>query len=93
MDIKDLQRQGYSIRQIATATGTYKDLHDFGGTIVNADGSSGPDGQRPPGTLALDNEGNLYGTTYDGGPFASSGMVWVSLAARWVPDSRPMGTT
>jgi hypothetical protein len=51
-----------------TASGTYRDLHDFGGTVVNADGVSGWDGNFPTGGITFDRAGNLYGTTKQGGP-------------------------
>ena len=41
---------------------TYTSLHDF---KVNRDGSS--DGYEPHGSMVLDTNGNLYGTTYFGG--------------------------
>lgn len=66
-----------------TASGTYLNLHDFGGTIVNADGTGGPDGTYPFAGVTIDRNGNLYGTTEYGGanksdvgPSANSGMVW-----------------
>jgi hypothetical protein len=46
------------------------DLHDF----------SGSDGEEPVGTPVLDANGNLYGTTYNGGSSANCidgcGVVW-----------------
>ncbi len=45
---------------------TYRDLHDF----------SGPDGTNPYGALALDPNGNLYGTTSLGGSSCNCGVVW-----------------
>jgi uncharacterized repeat protein (TIGR03803 family) len=57
-----------------TQTGwTYTDLHDFqGGTN---------DGALPYGGVALDANGNLYGTTDSGGS-ANAGTVWeITLAA------------
>jgi uncharacterized repeat protein (TIGR03803 family) len=60
--------------------GTNEDLHDFGGTVVNANGKSGPDGFGPAGAVRADNSGNLYGTTEMGGPnnamYGGSGIVW-----------------
>jgi alpha-glucuronidase len=38
-----------------TAAGVYKDLHDFGGTTVNANGQSGPDGSGASG-VTVDNQ-------------------------------------
>jgi uncharacterized repeat protein (TIGR03803 family) len=42
----------------AWAAGTYKILHKF----------TGADGSQPMGVLIFDTSGNLYGTTYQGGP-------------------------
>ncbi|HUI83111.1 MAG TPA: choice-of-anchor tandem repeat GloVer-containing protein [Candidatus Binatia bacterium] len=44
---------------------TYTPLHDF----------SGPDGAYPHGSIVLDANGDLYGTTTGGGP-GNSGVVW-----------------
>jgi len=41
-----------------SGTYTYTDLHDF----------SGPDGYSPLAPLVLDKHGNIFGTTYGGGP-------------------------
>jgi uncharacterized repeat protein (TIGR03803 family) len=46
-------------------TGTYTDLHDF----------TGPDGEYPYGSVAIDANGNLYGTTWEGGLYGY-GVVW-----------------
>ena len=66
-----------------TAAGVYKDLHDFGGTVTNADGTSGPDGLAPSSGVLLDTSGNIYGTAGSGGPnyvsgslTALGGMLW-----------------
>ncbi|MDR3690946.1 MAG: hypothetical protein P4L46_16325 [Fimbriimonas sp.] len=62
-----------------TATGVYKDIHDFGGTIINASGKSGPDGGFPAGGVTIDSKGNLYGTCANGNPanlVNGIGMVW-----------------
>ena len=45
---------------------TYSSLHDFTG---------GSDGLSPEGGVALDANGNLYGTTTNGGPY-NDGVVW-----------------
>jgi len=44
----------------------YTSLHDFQGF---------PDGQGPLGNLVMDSDGNLYGTTWEGGE-RGSGTVW-----------------
>jgi hypothetical protein len=58
-----------------SASGAYTDLHDFGGNVLLADGRIGPDGASPFGTLALDQSGDLYGTTTSGGPNLEFGVV------------------
>jgi hypothetical protein len=68
-----------------TPTHQVKDLHDFGGTTTNADGTSGPDGADPSSTIAFDGSGNMYGSTVRGGPndngnpnygLIGDGMIW-----------------
>ena len=64
-----------------TKSGIYIDLHDFGGTVTNANGSQGPDGQVPMSGVTFDSSGNMYGSTLFGGPNGNggagySGMVW-----------------
>jgi len=68
-----------------TKDGTYFDIHDFGGTVTNADGKSGPDGNYPDGAgVSFDAQGNMYGTTRQGGAnlwddvhgYKGGGMVW-----------------
>jgi hypothetical protein len=55
-----------------TASGEYKDLHDFGGgTMTYSNGSVGPDGYAVYSSLALDKEGNIYGSAEAGGPFGN----------------------
>jgi hypothetical protein len=80
-----------------TATGVYKDLHDFGGTVTNAGGSSGPDGANPIGGVTLDANGNLYGTASEGGPNNAEnggyGMVWEITAAGEYKDLHDFGGT
>ena len=46
---------------------TYTDLHDFSG---------GADGGNPTGGVALDANGNLYGTASVGGTCGNCGVVW-----------------
>jgi hypothetical protein len=46
---------------------TYTDLHDF---------SAGSDGALPFGDLTMDANGNLYGTTKEGGSSSQLGVVW-----------------
>jgi hypothetical protein len=64
-----------------TAGGTYKDLHDFGGTVMNANGKHGPDGKSAH-NIAFDGAGNMYGVSALGGPYgetptlSGAGMVW-----------------
>ena len=58
-----------------TSSGTYRDLHDFGGTTTNANGKSGPDGTNPTAGSTFDSEGNMFGTTSGGGA-NSGGVVW-----------------
>ncbi len=73
-----------------TKNGAYKDLHDFGGTVVNANGTSGPDGYAPAAGVAFDSEGNMYGTTTSGGPNAG-GMVWEITKAGVYKDLHDFG--
>ncbi len=49
-----------------TASGQYRDLHDFG---------SGADGAGSQANVTIDGSGNLYGTTYGGGA-NGWGIVW-----------------
>jgi uncharacterized repeat protein (TIGR03803 family) len=62
-----------------------EDLHDFGGTIVNANGKKGPDGLNPVAPVSTDPDGNLYGTTQFGGPNdvakGGDGMIWRILTS------------
>lgn len=63
----------------------YIDLHDFGGTVINADGVSGPDGKYPDAPITFDSAGNMYGTAWGGGPGSGyspgPGMVWELTAS------------
>jgi len=80
-----------------TASGEYKILHDFGGTVTNANGSSGRDGYAPYAGVTLDSAGNLYGTTYAGGPINvgndGCGMVWEITASGVYKDLHDFGGT
>ena len=75
-----------------TTSGTYKDLHDFGGTVVNADGTNGPDGAFPDAGVTLDNHGNLFGTTFYGG-LNESGIVWEITISGTYKDLHDFGGT
>ncbi|MDE2206225.1 MAG: hypothetical protein KGK12_06255 [Armatimonadetes bacterium] len=75
-----------------TAAGSYRDLHDFGGTVTDASGTSGPDGQTPETDVTLDSAGNMYGTAVGGGPHYS-GMVWEITAAGTYVDLHDFGGT
>jgi uncharacterized repeat protein (TIGR03803 family) len=72
-----------------TKAGTYVDLHDFGGTVTNTNGSQGPDGEIPYGGVTFDSSGNMYGTTLFGGPYGNangySGIVWeITKAGKYI---------
>lgn len=61
-------RYGYgSVFELSPSSGgwIYTDLHDFTG---------GSDGANPAGSVAIDANGNLYGTTTAGG--SDYGVVW-----------------
>jgi hypothetical protein len=81
---------GYGILWKITKSGLFSDLHDFGGTITNASGLSGPDGQAP-NTPSFDSAGNLYGTTSSGA--AEHGMVWELTSASKYKDLHDFGPT
>jgi len=80
-----------------TASGTYKDLHDFGGTATNAGGSSGPDGSYPYAGVTFDRAGNMYGSTSSGGPNATGsnqgGMLWEITTSGAYVDLHDFGGT
>jgi hypothetical protein len=71
---------GYGMVWELTSTGAYRDIHDFGGTVRNANGTNGPDGFGPEAPITVDSKGNLYGTTSEGGPYdknnSPAGIVW-----------------
>jgi len=57
------------------ATYSTSDLHDFGGTTTNANGSTGPDGQTLNTGTTVDSNGNVFGVTQNGGAYGK-GMLW-----------------
>jgi hypothetical protein len=59
-----------------TSSGTYKDLHDFGDTVIDTLGTVSMDGIRPYAGVTFDNAGIMYGTTQEGGANNGPGMVW-----------------
>jgi hypothetical protein len=80
-----------------TSAGVYKDLHDFGGTVTNADGTTGPDGLNPS-DLVMDSSGNLFGTAEQGGPNKDTdgnpaGMVWEITSGGTYKDLHDFGGT
>jgi hypothetical protein len=79
-----------------TTSGEYKDLHDFGGSVTNADGNSGLDGEGPFGA-AFDSAGNMYGVTFGGGAnqdiFGGDGIVWEITAGGVYKDLHDFGGT
>jgi hypothetical protein len=76
-----------------TESGVYSDVHDFGGTVVNADGAAGPDGNQPEDSVTFDNVGDIYGTTLGGGPNESAGMIWELTSTRDYKDLHDFGGT
>jgi len=55
--------------------GAYGIIHDFTGTITNANGTKGPDGADPTAAITFDSAGNLFSTSDVGGAFGQ-GMLW-----------------
>jgi len=91
---------GFGVVWEYTAAGTYEDIHDFGGTISNANGTSGPDGVQPfRAAVAFDSAGNMYGTATAGGPNTNpdtgdgAGMVWEITPAKVYLDVHDFGGT
>lgn len=76
-----------------TSSGQYFDLHDFGGIVTNADGTTGPDGLAPNGGICFDSSGNLFGTTISGGPNNTDGIVWEITASDAYLDRHDFGGT
>jgi len=64
--------QGYGRLWELTTSGTFKDLYDFGSTNL--------DGKSPNAGLAIDANGDIYGTTTDGG-LTYYGIVWEFTAS------------
>ena len=77
---------------LAQSTSTYTDLHDFGGTITNANGTNGPDGLNTAGTISFDSAGNEYGTSAQGGPYGD-GLIWEITPANVYTDLHDFGGT
>jgi hypothetical protein len=81
--------------EYAVSTATYTDLHDFGATITNADGTSGLDGAGPVAPVVFDASGNMYGTTQGGGPntniYGGTGMIWEITKASVYKDIHDFG--
>ena len=73
-------------------TGAFQKLHDFGGKVKNADGKSGPDGTVPSATVTIDSDGNILGTTPNGGP-SDKGIVWELTASGAYLDLHDFGGT
>ena len=78
----------------------YEDLHDFGGTVIDANGKSEPDGAGPAyGGVVIDATGNLYGTASFAGPNGysgggiGSGMLWEYTSAGKYVDLHDFGGT
>jgi hypothetical protein len=81
---------------ITVAILAYSVLHDFGGTVINAGGASGPDGSYPYAGVTFDSAGNMYGTTSDADPNGTSlgdGMVWEITASGTYKDLHDFGGT
>src|SRR5205823_1969421 len=74
-----------------TTSGVYKDLHDFGGSVTNADGTNGRDGNAPNCSIALDGAGNLYGTAAGGPSDLGAGMLWEIAASGCYSDLHDFG--
>ncbi len=87
--------EGSGIVWRITPSGSYKDLHDFGGTVTNANGFTGPDGVNPIAGVTVDASSNLYGTCAGGGPnsnvYGGYGMVWEITATNHYKDLHDFG--
>ena len=58
-----------------TPAGSYRNVHDFGGKVTNANLTVGDDGTQPVSGVSIDDLGNIYGTAQFGGP-NGQGIVW-----------------
>jgi uncharacterized repeat protein (TIGR03803 family) len=60
--------------------GSYIDLHEFGGPVTYANGTTGTDPVTPESGATLDANGNVYGTASSGGEYGTQlgqgGNVW-----------------
>jgi len=72
--------------------GGYSDLHDFGGTVIRTNLTSGADGYNPTGGVAMDSSGNLYGTA-DQGALHALGNVWKYSTGSGYKDIHDFGGT
>jgi uncharacterized repeat protein (TIGR03803 family) len=74
------ESQGAGVLWKLTLAGTYSVIHEFGGKVTNASGSTGADGSYPLTTVSFDTSGNMYGLATKGGPFTAAGvglgMLW-----------------
>jgi hypothetical protein len=59
---------------------SYNDLHDFGGTVTNSDGKTGPDGTGAYSGVTFDSAGDMIGTSCDGGA-NGAGAIWEIVAS------------
>ena len=79
---------GGMVWEITASGGAYSDLHDFG---------AGTDGGLPYAGVAIDSNGNLYGTTSEGGANTSAdqgmggGMIWEITSSRAYKDLHDFG--
>ena len=85
--IKNTAGQGCGVLWEVTKAGVYKDLHDFGASALATDGLQDTDGYQPCGAVVLDNAGNIYGTTREGGE-NDLGIFW-ELATNTVKAVTP----
>jgi hypothetical protein len=81
---------GYGMVWEIPQSGTYHDIHDFNGTVLNSDGRSGPDGRHPYAGVTFDSDGDMFGTAFDGGPNTiiyknGAGMIWeITNAGKYI---------
>lgn len=70
-----------------TPDANYTDLHDFGGTVINASGQFVPDGTEPQ-AVTCDGSGNLFGSCSDGGPYDNDSNISGGDAWEYTSDGR-----